>query len=307
MSFAGYGDGPDYWNERYKLKEDTFEWILKWQDVSALFGKYVPVGKQCRILHAGCGNSLLAEEMLLAGYSTITSIDNSELVIDKMARRAEQARTKDAELRWLCMDALDMAFSDESFDVVIEKSLLDCLACYQPSLPAMSSYLKEVIRVLVCGGIFFCISLEPSREQFFQNAPFRFQILEAPIIARRHRVYVCQTTDAKRSLLLDWPDLIDDIRCGLTAEDLAVEDKNGPWMPIETLQVQDVVLIAEELWTTRDNHQLLLRKGLKGVVRIIDEEGDAVIRFPRCAKSGCVDHFILSEDTHHLKVLQSRA
>jgi ubiquinone/menaquinone biosynthesis C-methylase UbiE len=59
----------------------------------------------------------------VGGYTNITNIDLSSVVINQQAARFP-------EQQWLTMDVLNMAFSDESFPYVIDKSLIDTLLCY---------------------------------------------------------------------------------------------------------------------------------------------------------------------------------
>merc|ERR1711933_103276 len=50
---------------------------------------------------------------------------------------------------------------------------------------------------------------------------------------------------------------------------------------------------------------VILHKGLRGTVRIIDGDGDAIIRFPCLTSVDAVDHFVFKEHVHNLEVLES--
>ena len=64
-----YGD-KDYWEKRY-LKDATegkmFDWLQSFKSVAPHIEKYLK--KSDRIINLGCGNSLIMEEMHVAGYT----------------------------------------------------------------------------------------------------------------------------------------------------------------------------------------------------------------------------------------------
>ncbi|TRY69747.1 hypothetical protein DNTS_035422 [Danionella cerebrum] len=70
-----------------------------------------------------CGNSALSHDMHQAGYSSITNVDYSSVCVEGMAERHQGC----AQLSWICMDARRLAFTDASFDVVVEKGTLDAM------------------------------------------------------------------------------------------------------------------------------------------------------------------------------------
>lgn len=74
----------------------------------------------------GCGNSNLSEQLYDQGYTNITNIDISPVVIDQMS---QQMQAKNKSMKWLVMDATNTDFKDEEFDVVMDKGTLDALIC----------------------------------------------------------------------------------------------------------------------------------------------------------------------------------
>lgn len=103
---------------------------------------------------AGCGNSRLTEEMFDDGYSNITNIDVSRVVIDQMTDRYKDKPT----LQWQQMNVTALDFPDETFDVVIAKGTFDAVLCGEGSTANIAKFCSEVSRVLKPSGCFFIVS-----------------------------------------------------------------------------------------------------------------------------------------------------
>jgi SAM-dependent methyltransferase len=75
-----------------------------------------------RTLILGSGNSTLGEEMYEAGWTNITSIDFSDVAIEIAKQRAPH-------MEWRTMDATELSkgFAPGSFDLVIDKGLIDSM------------------------------------------------------------------------------------------------------------------------------------------------------------------------------------
>lgn len=78
---------------------------------------------ECKILVIGCGNSKMSEEMYDDGFTNLTNIDISQVVIDQMKVRNEERPS----MQWIKMDVTEMTFENESFDIVLDKSTIDTL------------------------------------------------------------------------------------------------------------------------------------------------------------------------------------
>lgn len=74
----------------------------------------------------GCGNSKLSEEMSNDGYRVITNIDIAGSVIEKMKNHYS---IRYPLQQFLVVDATNMAYRDNSFDLCIDKGTFDALAC----------------------------------------------------------------------------------------------------------------------------------------------------------------------------------
>ena len=70
-----------YWEDRYlENTKETFEWLLSWKDIKNIVDEIIP-SKDSRILHLGCGNSVLSEVMYDEGYINIVNVDYSDACI----------------------------------------------------------------------------------------------------------------------------------------------------------------------------------------------------------------------------------
>ena len=123
MGRGGYAT-TEFWDEWYGEAEHAggYDWLLAFEDVApaveALIG-----GHDARILVVGCGNSPFSAELFARGYRRLVSVDNCASII------AAQ-RDRHPMLVWREADVRSLPFADGSFDVVLDKGLLDNLHCY---------------------------------------------------------------------------------------------------------------------------------------------------------------------------------
>jgi len=148
----------EYWNEQFECGEfsQPFDWLATWADLEKHISPAIPC-QDARILIPGCGNAPFQLEMYEAGYTNMVCGDNSHAAIAQM--KASKANGVSG-IQWDLMDATSMPYPDASFDVVIEKSLTDCLYCCQDSMRSLRSYLDEVFRVLTPAGIFVAVTFQ---------------------------------------------------------------------------------------------------------------------------------------------------
>lgn len=78
------------------------------------------------MLNLGCGNSIFSEQMYDDEYLHIFNMDISQFCIDQMKERNEISRPK---MKWQVMSAMDLKFSDNSFDLIVDKGTVDALIC----------------------------------------------------------------------------------------------------------------------------------------------------------------------------------
>ena len=105
------------------------------------------------------------------GYGELTSLDFSKEVIQQMIKRNNEPTNKGKtrpSLKFRVMDATKMAgLEDSTFDVVMDKCLLDAVLCGEDSTRKALKMLREVGRVLRAGGIYLMFSYAAPKHRIF--------------------------------------------------------------------------------------------------------------------------------------------
>lgn len=166
---------PSYWDERF-ANEEHYEWFKDYSHFRHLIQQHI--NPNFSVLELGCGNSQLCEELYKEGITEMTCIDISSVAVEKMQKRLLTKGYKDIKV--LQADMLDLSFTDESFDVVIEKGTMDVLFVdsgdpWNPrpeTVNKVMAMLQGVHRVLKPNGIFISIT--------FGQPHFRRPLFDAP-------------------------------------------------------------------------------------------------------------------------------
>lgn len=140
----------EYWNGRFS-KEDSYDWLSSFDGYKDLLLKYLPSDLLIKILIVGCGNSDLSASLYDIGYTNITNIDYSEVVIEKMQRIYPK-------MTWICMDMKDMQFPGQ-FDVIIDKCAMDALLVTQRDPWNPEDEIRKEIDSYLSGVSKFCSTL----------------------------------------------------------------------------------------------------------------------------------------------------
>ena len=110
-----------YWDERF-AEEDEYDWLLSYEQLQTHLIPILMLSD--KILIVGCGNSRLSEGLYDAGFTNITNIDFSDIVIERMKTLHGVKRPL---MQWEFMDMTDMTYDAGSFDVVIDKASTDAV------------------------------------------------------------------------------------------------------------------------------------------------------------------------------------
>ena len=177
-----YGD-KKYWEERYDEQNGTtFDWLEDYESIKPIIDN-LGIKKESRILKLGCSNNEFSEKMFDEVYTHNYNIDICQNVIEFM-----KTRNKDRKgLHFDVMDASDMAYKDETFDLVIDKSTIDAILCGDHCFMLVAKMLKEISRVLKTGGYYIIIS--------YGNPETRMVHLERDHLAFEIQIYTIKRQD----------------------------------------------------------------------------------------------------------------
>ncbi|KAL8042298.1 hypothetical protein ABFX02_09G042000 [Erythranthe guttata] len=178
------------WDEFFTTRGggDYFEWYAEWPQLQSLIttqllspssflpeiaGEAPPAvqAAELAILVPGCGNSKLSEHLYDAGFTDITNVDFSKVVIADMLRRNVRERPT---MKWRVMDMARIEFGDKTLDAIVDKGGLDALMVPDPGYELGRLYLSEVKRLLKDGGKYICLTLAESRVSALLFSMFRF-------------------------------------------------------------------------------------------------------------------------------------
>lgn len=142
-----------YWDKFFKQREKSFEWYGGYSDLKKVLLKYIKPAHS--LLIVGCGNSSLSADLYDDGFQQNTSIDISQVVIDKMNATYKRNGMRQ-QLRFECMDVFKLGYEPETFNAVIDKGTLDALCSDDLDVGAMFAQIERVLQPL---GRFMCVSL----------------------------------------------------------------------------------------------------------------------------------------------------
>lgn len=142
-----------FWDQRYLDDQEPFEWYYPYEQFADILNDRV--AKSARIMDAGCGNSELIQNLVDDGFEEVVGVDFSRVAIDQLKKRCDEYD----EIELLCLNMQDTNLKESSFDCIIDKGLLDSIACNLQSNESIANYITEIERLLVEDGIFICLSM----------------------------------------------------------------------------------------------------------------------------------------------------
>ncbi|KAL7148245.1 hypothetical protein ABFS83_06G165500 [Erythranthe nasuta] len=172
-----------------KGADDFCEWYADWPQIRTSlknllsfqlaeeldhfsFPRLQPLPEEVSILVPACGASRLSEHLYDEGFTEITNLDFSKVVIKAMMKRNIRARP---EMKWRVMDITDIEFPSGIFDAIVDKGGLDILmdSEHGPRSGPLS-YISEVKRLLKAGGRYICLTLAEPLVLDLLFSKFRF-------------------------------------------------------------------------------------------------------------------------------------
>ena len=216
IDFANYAD-KNYWLNRYENIKCSYEWYDDYETIKPIISD-LNLSKRCIILNIGIGNSEFSEKMYDDGYKKSYNIDFARNVIHYMKQRNKRLRSS---MIFETMNALDIEYEDEQFDIIFDKATLDCILCDVQANKKAKIYMDEVYRLLKPKGYFFMVSnSEPkNRNNYLLKPEYKFNIMVHKIeneekdvkyydmldynlnyLKKPHYVYVCQKMEEGKSI-----------------------------------------------------------------------------------------------------------
>lgn len=134
----------EYWNMRaegysaHNMDELEDQNRIRW--VNTIM-RYAPKGDRLKILDIGCGPGFFSILMAQCGHE-VTGVDYSD---EMVAHARQNAATMRQNITFRRMDAQNLEFENESFDLVISRNVMWCLEKPEKAY-------KEWLRVLRKGG-----------------------------------------------------------------------------------------------------------------------------------------------------------
>ncbi|GAX74579.1 hypothetical protein CEUSTIGMA_g2028.t1 [Chlamydomonas eustigma] len=151
-----------YWDRRYNLEKNTFEWYKGYRGLKPLLLKYLKPDQP--LLQVGVGTSTIQLDLVnLSGFEDITNLDYSSVCIDHM----RSLHMMVPELKYLQGDVRKMtAFEDGCFGGVLDKGTLDALLCGDCADDDSCKMLCEVSRVLQPGGVYMMVTSQAPQGRY---------------------------------------------------------------------------------------------------------------------------------------------
>jgi ubiquinone/menaquinone biosynthesis C-methylase UbiE len=151
----------NYWTKRshdfYLVRKDELldsiseRWLHEME-------KYLPAGKQLRILDVGTGSGYFSILLAKRGHR-LTGVDLTPAMLEEAITAAAE---EGLEIEFLQMDAQDLTFADNTFDAIVTRNLTW-------TLPDTAKAYASWHRVLKPGGILLNFDAAYGSEAFQKN------------------------------------------------------------------------------------------------------------------------------------------
>jgi len=165
----------DYWDDVYlgrgDFPADCYTWYYGWEVLGRIIEEFAPKTTKPRILIPGIGNDSILLDLYKAGYRNLVGQDYSEHAVERqidllsyegIPRNLGEANPGDVDngqfVQILQGDVTNLppSWSDDQFDVILEKGLLD--AVYLSGDGNVEAAVQNLQRVLRRGGLVISVS-----------------------------------------------------------------------------------------------------------------------------------------------------
>ena len=166
-----------YWNHRYsgysKVNQKELEGIQRerWKEQ---FKRLLPTNKNLKVLDIGTGPGFFTIILEELGYSNITGVDYSYKMLEVARENIKTYGKENSSIQLMQMDAQNLEFEPESFDIIVSRNLTWNLQNPQQAY-------SEWLRVLKPYGALFIF--DANWYSFLQN-----EQLEKEFEAKRQKV-----------------------------------------------------------------------------------------------------------------------
>eukprot|EP00727_Mastigamoeba_balamuthi_P006335 m51a1_g2321 hypothetical protein (213) ;mRNA; f:497393-498146 len=157
----------DYWERWYATQRQTgtTEWYASYADLAPVLARSCAAFERsrCRVLVAGCGTSLLGQQMAADGYARVVNVDFSESAVAEMLARTDLP----PNVAYERADVTQLPYAEGSFELVVDKGCADSMldGGTPASAAAASAMMRELRRVLVPGGLVVVVTPDAERAE----------------------------------------------------------------------------------------------------------------------------------------------
>lgn len=150
-----------YWNQRaegyseHNLEELKDENRIRW--VNTIM-RYAPESERLRVLDIGCGPGFFSILMSQCGHEVV-GVDYSDDMVAHAQKNAEMMHQK---ITFRRMDAQNLDFEDESFDLVISRNVMWCLEKPEQAYREWLRVLRHGGRIVNFDGNFYLDRFDPA-------------------------------------------------------------------------------------------------------------------------------------------------
>ena len=115
-----------YWNHRYsgysKVNQKELEGIQRerWKEQ---FKRLLPANQNLKVLDIGTGPGFFTIILEELGYNSITGVDVSEKMLEVAKGNIQKYGKENSSIQLLQMDAQNLEFKPESFDMIVSRNL----------------------------------------------------------------------------------------------------------------------------------------------------------------------------------------